>query len=331
MNIYDIAKLSGVSIATVSRVVNDSPKVSDSTKEKVRKVMEENNYTPNIFARGLGLGSMNTLGILCPDVADTYMAKAVSYLEKNLQGYGYDCILYCSGYDEEDKQQAMERILQKQIDALILVGSVFAYEASEHESYLHSIAEKVPVILINGYMEGNNIYCVLADDYQAVYDVTDELLFCGKKDILFLANSYSYSAMRKLNGYTECLKAHGINPNNELILYSENSIYATRDLLLHQRGLHFDGVIAAEDYLAIGALKYAHARGLRVPGEINIIGYNNSEFSISCEPELTSIDNRVEILCKTAIDSVMALLSGNSIKQTQLIKCHLVKRSTTDF
>lgn len=180
-------------------------------------------------------------------------------------------------------------------------------------------------------MEGDNIYCVLADDYQAVYDVTDELLFCGKKDILFLANSYSYSAMRKLSGYTECLKAHGIIPDKKMILYSENSIYATRDLLLHQRGLHFDGVIAAEDYLAIGALKYAHARGLRVPGEVNIIGYNNSELSISCEPELTSIDNRVEILCKTAIDSIMALLSGNNIKQTQLIKCHLVKRSTTDF
>ena len=75
MNIYDIARLSGVSIATVSRVVNDSPKVSDKTKEKVRKVMEENNYTPNVFARGLGLGSMQTLGIICPDVSDPYMAK----------------------------------------------------------------------------------------------------------------------------------------------------------------------------------------------------------------------------------------------------------------
>lgn len=331
MNIYDIAKLAGVSIATVSRVVNDSPKVSDSTKEKVRKVMEENNYTPNVFARGLGLGSMNTVGIVCPDVADPYMAKAVSYLEKNLQGYGYDCILYCSGYDEEDKQQAIDRILQKQIDALVLVGSDYAYEAESNDNYLHTIAEKVPVFLINGSMEGENIYCIFADDYQAVYDVTDELLFCGKKNILFLASSYSYSAMRKLGGYKASLKAHGIDPDPKLILYSENSIYATRDLLLQQRDLHFDSVIAAEDGLAIGALKYAHTIGLHVPGELNIIGYNNSELSISCEPELTSIDNRVEVLCKTAIDSVMALLSGNAIRQMQLVKCHLVKRHTTDF
>ena len=98
MNIYDIAELSGVSIATVSRVVNDSPKVSEKTKMKVRAVMEANNYTPNVFARGLGLNSMKTVGIVCPDVSDDYMAGSVAYLEKRLRSYGYDCILYCSGY-----------------------------------------------------------------------------------------------------------------------------------------------------------------------------------------------------------------------------------------
>ena len=76
MNIYDIAKLAGVSIATVSRVVNDSPRVSEKTKQKVRAVMEENDYTPNVFARGLGLDSMKTIGIICPDVSDTYMARS---------------------------------------------------------------------------------------------------------------------------------------------------------------------------------------------------------------------------------------------------------------
>ena len=98
MNIYDIAKLSGVSIATVSRVVNGSPKVSGQTREKVLAVMEEYNYTPNVFARGLGLGSMQTIGIICPDVSDAYMARAVAFLERRLKEYGYDCILYCSGH-----------------------------------------------------------------------------------------------------------------------------------------------------------------------------------------------------------------------------------------
>ena len=92
MNIYDIAELAGVSIATVSRVVNGSPRVSEQTRQKVLSVMEENNYTPNVFARGLGLDSMQIIGIICPDVSDSYMASSVAFLERRLRGYDYDCI-----------------------------------------------------------------------------------------------------------------------------------------------------------------------------------------------------------------------------------------------
>ena len=103
MNIYDIAKLSGVSIATVSRVINNSPKVSEKTKKKVWGIMNEYDYTPNVFARGLGLNSVKTVGLVCPDVSDRYMASAIAYLEKNLRKYGYDSILMCSGFDYEGK------------------------------------------------------------------------------------------------------------------------------------------------------------------------------------------------------------------------------------
>ncbi len=331
MNIYDIAKLAGVSIATVSRVVNDSPKVNDKTKEKVLRVMEENHYTPNVFARGLGLNSMKSVGLVCPDVSDNYMAKAVAYLEKNLRGYGYDCILYCSGYDEEDKRQAVELILNKRIDALVLIGSNYAGGAGEETSYINEVARQIPVFMINGFIEGENIYCTLADDYQAVYDATEELIFAGKKRILFLSNSESFSAMQKRKGYEDAHQKHGLPVPEELTLYTENSIHGTRDRLLLCRDLAFDSVIATEDGLAIGALKYARARGISVPGEISVVGYNNSELSISCEPELTTVDARGEILCRTAIDSMMALLGGEEIRQKTMVKCHLIKRHTTDF
>lgn len=330
MNIYEIAKLAGVSIATVSRVVNDSPKVSEKTKEKVLKIMEENHYTPNVFARGLSMNSMRTVGLVCPDVSDAYMANAIAYLEKNLRGYGYDCILYCSGYDDEDKRQAVELLLKKHIDALVLVGSNYAGE-SEEVSYIKEVAAQIPVFMINGYIDDENIYCTLADDYQAVYDATEELIFAGKKRILFLSNSQSYSAMKKLQGYEDALRANRMPILEELKLYTENSIHSTRDMLLRQRNLSFDSVVATEDGLAIGVLKYAKARGIDVPGEISVVGYNNSELSISCEPELTTVDARGEILCKTAIDSMMTLLGGEKIRQKHMVKCHLVKRCTTDF
>lgn len=331
MNIYDIAKLAGVSIATVSRVVNDSPKVNDKTKEKVLRVMEENHYTPNVFARGLGLNSMKSVGLVCPDVADNYMAKAVAYLEKNLRGYGYDCILYCSGYDDEDKRQAIELILNKRIDALVLIGSNYADDRDGSTSYINEVAQQIPVFMINGFVEGENIYCTLADDYQAVYDATEELIFAGKKRILFLSNSESFSAMQKRKGYEDAHRNHGLPVLDELRLYTENSIHGTRDQLLMCRDLVFDSVIATEDGLAIGVLKYARARGISVPEEISVVGYNNSELSISCEPELTTVDARGEILCRTAIDSMMALLGGEKIRQKTMVKCHLIKRYTTDF
>ena len=104
MNIYDIAKLANVSIATVSRVVNNSPKVSPKTKEKGSCGYERKMNTRRMrFARGLGLGSMKTVGIICPNIDDIYMAKAVSYLEQNLHAHGYDCILGCSGFKQEEK------------------------------------------------------------------------------------------------------------------------------------------------------------------------------------------------------------------------------------
>lgn len=331
VNIYDIAKLAGVSIATVSRVVNDSPKVNDKTKEKVLRVMEENHYTPNVFARGLGLNSMKSVGLVCPDVSDNYMAKAVAYLEKNLRGYGYDCILYCSGYDEEDKRQAVELILKKRIDALVLIGSNYADDRDENTSYIKEVAQQIPVFMINGFVEGENIYCILADDYQAVYDVAEELIFSGKRRILFLSNSESFSAMQKRKGYEDAHRNHGVPILEELKLYTENSIHGARNQLLLCRDIVFDSVIATEDGLAIGALKYAKARGISVPGELSVVGYNNSELSISCEPELTTVDARGEILCRSAIDSMMALLSGEKIRQRTIIKCHLIKRHTTDF
>ncbi|MFR6276431.1 MAG: LacI family DNA-binding transcriptional regulator [Blautia sp.] len=202
MNIYDIAKLAGVSIATVSRVVNDSPKVSEKTKEKVRAVMAANDYIPNVFARGMSLNSMKTVGIICPSVSDHYMASAVAYLEKNLRNYGYDCILYCSGYDQEDKEISVQMILQKRIDALLLVGSCYAgdKEYGEDITYIKKASEEIPVFIMNGFIDGENIYCMLTDDYQSVFDAVSAMIASGRKQILFLSDSYSYSAMHKLQG-----------------------------------------------------------------------------------------------------------------------------------
>lgn len=333
MNIYDIAKLAGVSIATVSRVVNNSPLVSDKTKARVSAVMEEYNYTPNVFARGLGLDSMKTIGIICPNVADAYMAGAVAHLEKRLRGYGYDCILYCSGYGQKDKEQAVELVIKKRIDALVLVGSTYAGKGDgEDIDYIRKAAEEIPVFLLNGVITGDNIFCAYSDDYEAAYEAASGLIEAGHRRILFLTDSHSFSADKKLEGYEAALKRYGLPVLGELKLYTKNQVHYVRDILLSRRDLDFDSVLATDDGLAVGAVKYAHARKLSIPGDICIIGYNNSELSVCCEPELTSIDNGGETLCNIIIDNMMkCLVKEDGVPGTSLIKCRLVKRCTTDF
>ena len=335
MNIYDIAELAGVSIATVSRVVNDSPRVSEKTKQKVRAVMEEHGYTPNVFARGLGLDSMKTIGIICPDVSDAYMAEAVAHLESRLHEYGYDCILCCSGFDKSNKEKYVELLLNKRIDALILVGSTYAGEGGgdKKAEYVRKAALKVPVFMINGYLEGENIYCAFGDDYGATYEVASQMIESGRKRILFLCDSHSYSANQKLAGYEAALKAHGLPVLGDLKLYVKNRIHTVRDILLERRDLNFDSVLATDDGLAVGAIKYAAAKLLKVPEDLCVTGFNNSSLSISCAPELSSIDNRVEELCTITVENMMKVLSGETegIEARNEVKCRLVKRCTTDF
>lgn len=333
MNIYDIAKLAGVSIATVSRVVNDSPRVSEKTKQKVRAVMAENNYTPNVFARGLGLDSMKTIGIICPDVSDAYMARAVSFLEHRLREYGYDCILYCSGSLQNKKEQALDLIMKKRIDALVLVGSTYAGNGGADESadYIRKAAQSIPVFLINGKITGENIYSVYSTDREAAYEAVSKMIESGRKRILYLTNSRSYSANRKLEGYEQALRDHGLPILGDLKLYTKNQIHYVRDILLSMRTLVFDGVFATDDGLAVGAVKYAHARGMKIPEDLCITGYNNSEMAVCCEPELTTVDNTGEKLCTLTVDNLMKVLKGEEVPSEVPVPCRLVKRCTTDF
>ena len=141
MNIYDVSKKAGVSIATVSRVLNGNAKVSSKTKDKVLAAIKELDYTPNVFARGLGLNTMKTIGIMCIDSSDIYLANAVYYLEQELRKYGYDSILCCTGKDYSNKKKYLELLLSKRVDGVILTGSQFVENTGSHTndsvSYTH--------------------------------------------------------------------------------------------------------------------------------------------------------------------------------------------------
>ena len=335
MNIYDIAKLADVSIATVSRVVNNSPKVSAKTKEKVLAIMKENEYTPNAFARGLGLGTMKTVGIICPDISDIYMAKAVSYLESNLHDHGYDCILGCSGFKQKEKESYVKLLLSKKIDTLILVGSTYAGSGRDESDtdYIREAAEQASVFMINAKVAGDNIYCTYADDFQATYEVTKAYLRRGKEKILFMYDSESFSARQKLAGYEAALQDAGCPVLGNLKFKTKNDIEYTKNMLLeYNKVLDFDSVLATDDGIAVGAVKYAKIKGLSIPEELSITGYNNSILALCSDPELTSVDSKLGVMCRKTVERMIDLLENEAqIEKNVCVPCEIVRRCTTDY
>ena len=333
MNIYDVSKHAGVSIATVSRVLNGNPNVSDKTRRKVLAVMDELGYTPNVFARGLGLNTMKTIGIMCSDSSDLYLANAIYYLERGLRSNGYDAILCCTGYDLEAKQQYFELLRSKRVDAIILAGSKFVEMRPRDNEYIIEAAAKLPIMLVNGYLEGENIYSTICDDRAAVYQVTRELLNSGRRKLLYLYTSHSFSGVNKLAGFKEAHQQMGLEVPDSMIRQCAKDISVARDLLLtlHREGLEFDAVVTSDDSLAVGAVKFAHAAGISIPDELSIIGYNDSILARSTDPEITSIDSKVEALCSTTINTLMGVFSGKNVPSRTTIASDLIKRQTPNF
>ncbi|WP_167956971.1 LacI family DNA-binding transcriptional regulator [Anaerosporobacter faecicola] len=333
MNIYDISQKAGVSIATVSRVINGNSNVSEKTRKKVMAVIEQYDYTPNAFARGLGLNTMQTIGILCADSSDPYLASAIYYIEQMLHKEQYDSLLCCTGYNQEDKEKYLNLLLSKKVDSIILVGSNFVEADEEKNQYIKEAAKSVPIMLLNGAIDAPNIYSSLCDDYHATFQITQKLLKTGHERILYLYNSHSYSGKKKLKGFHDAYSEMGLKINESYIQYFVGDIHETRDFLVNltKKGLTFDSIITSDDNLAVGALKFAKLKGISVPKDLSIIGYNNSMIATCCDPELTSIDNKLETICKNCVSTLMNIFNGNSVPFRSVFSAELVKRETTDF
>ena len=334
MTIYDISEKAGVSIATVSRVLNGSGIVSEKTRKKVLDVISRYEYTPNAFARGLGLNTMKTIGILCADSSDLYLAKAVYYIEQKLRLNGYDSILCCTGYDLEAKAAAVNLLINKKVDALILAGSNFIYENDADNQYVTDAAAQLPLMLLNAALDAPNVYSVISDDFTSVYEATLQMISGGVRDIVYFYNSASYSGKKKLAGYLAAMEEKKLMNGAELVQFYQGShedIPAMTEHLkkLHNGGTRFHGVIASDDTLALAAVKFAKLMGYSLPEDFSVLGYNNSMLVNCCDPELTSIDNKLETLCQHLINTLMGVLSGNEMPKKTVFSGEIIRRGTT--
>lgn len=334
MTIYDISKRAGVSIATVSRVLNGSANVKPKTRKKVMEVIEQCGYTPNAFARGLGLNTMNTIGILCVDSSDLYLSKAVYYLEQHLRAGGYHAVLCCTGYDLESKRDSLSLLLNQRVDSVIMAGSTFIESKPGHNQYIFDAAQQVPIMLLNADLDYPNVYCTMCDDFKSMQDAALYLLDQGIDDILYLYNSTSFSSMKKLGGFQSAYALRGLSPERKYQHFFDGShedIEGVCRLLqdLKRKGLTFHAVLASEDILAAGAVKYARMNGLSIPEELSVIGYNNSLITSCCEPELSSVDNHLETLCSQLVKTCIGILNGEEMPRKTIFSGELIRRAST--
>ena len=297
-------------------------------------VIERCGYKPNAFARGLGLNTMKTIGIMCADSSDLYLAKAIYYIERKLRASGYDSLLCCTGYGLESKAASMNLLLTKKVDGIILAGSNFVYEKEQENQYIAEAAAQVPVMVLNADLDIPNVYSVVSDAFTSMYNATLQMIQSGVHDILYFYNARSYSGKHKLSGFRAAMEEKALLDSEALIQFYQGppeDIHAMVGHLeaVHDRGTAFHGVIAADDTLGLAAVKYARKMGYRIPEDFSILGYNNTMLTSCCEPELTSIDNKLETLCRHLISTLLGVLEGNGMPKKTVFSGEIVRRGTT--
>jgi len=323
-----VAREAGVSIATISRVINCKSVVSEKTREKVEVVLKKYNYKPNEIARGLVVNSMRTVGVMTIDIRDIYYANVAYTVEQELRNLGYTVILCNTGDDQKEKIRYLKTLEQKKVDGIILVGSVF--KDTNLEEIISDVAAKIPVVMINGFVDSLDVYCVICDDSVGVSEAVDYLSQKNKKNPIYLKDSDTFSAVAKLKGFQTGMLKNGLDVSGNTIFNVEKGLdggYKAIELAF-TKGVVFDAVVCGEDITAIGAIKALQKYGVKVPDQVSVIGFNDSILAQCCDPSLTSIDSRMDEMGKRAVEIFSKVINGEQVQNKNIIKPKLFVRDS---
>jgi LacI family transcriptional regulator len=324
--IYDVARAAGVSIATVSKVINNTGRISDKTRKKVHKVMEELRYQPSIVASALTGKRMNTIGLLIKDLANPFFAEVARAVEDRGQELGFSVVM-CSTDNDSDKEAGYIALLkQKKVDGII-VAAGFRNETMLREL----IRENFPVALISQEIPELAIDSVSVDDYQGGYQVTDHLISLGHRHIAMIAED-GRSSFGRIRGYRQALEDAGI-PFDELrLIRCEASVEEG-----YRNGGYFldslkplTAIFASNDLLAVGVMKAARERGIRIPDDLSVVGFDNTILAAFVDPPLTSVAQPIQDMGRQVVDCLVQRIEGeHKLKQRVVLLPELVIRKST--
>lgn len=323
--IKDVARLAGVSVATVSRVINDSPKASDASRQAVLAAMASLNYHPNANARALAQQSSDTLGLLVGDVSDPFFGSMVKAVEQVAYHTG-NFLLIGSGYHNEHKErQAIEQLIRRRCAALVVHARMLP------DAELIGLMQQIPgMVLINRIVAGFEKRCVALDDRYGTWLATRHLIQQGHTRIGYLCSDHSISDVEdRLRGYYDALQENGLPANDRLVTFAgpdeSGGELAMTELL--GRGKSFTAVACYNDAMAAGAMAVLNDNGVEVPRDISLIGFDDVLVSRYVRPRLTTVRYPIVTMATQAAELALALSANRPAPEiTYLFSPTLVRR-----
>lgn len=332
VSIYDIAKLAGVSTATVSNVLNNKGSYSEKTRDLVMRIAREQGYVANFAAKSLREASTKSIALLTPDVSNDFFSTLVLRVEGLLCAAGYTSYICNTANDDEREAEYLRSLISKQVDGIVLIGGVTRDRIQ--------LPTDVPVVHIDhtGALGMSREVYVGNDMPKVSYDMTATLHARGCERIALVsvsASLYRTAEHDQAAGYYGYLEERGIRLDKNLVLegpHRQTSLIEAGQLVDEclDAGYSFDGVVALGDRVALGVVNALKARGVNVGHEIRVIGMDDSIYSRVSTPSISTVRRNTGEMAERGVEALLAMLSGEPIAQEHIVVPHeVIERATT--
>jgi DNA-binding LacI/PurR family transcriptional regulator len=326
-SIKDIARLARVSHPTVSRALQNSPLVNPRTAEKIRKIARESGYRASAVARGLVTRRTRTIGLVVTTVADPFTSAVVSGIEQTANDHGYSVFLADSNADPEREQKVVQAFAERRVDGIIVTSSRVG------ALYLTLLSEMmVPIVLVNDQHPGEFVHSVMIANRPGSRAAAAHLVELGHHRIAYLGDRFGYqSDAERYAGYRQALDAARIPPMPELEVYGDGKPEAALRAMDQLLALDHPptAVCCYNDMSALGALRAIHMRGLGVPRDISVTGFDDLFLASYTEPPLTTVRQPMRRMGQLAMESLFKLMSGQESSVQIRIEPELIVRKST--
>ena len=309
MRIQDIARLANVSVATVSRVINNNNNVKEETKERINQIIKENNYYPNIIARNLSKNENNTIGVIVPDIKNLYFASIMDGIVDEANNRNLNIILGCSNENFKLQKKYIELFIEQRVKGIIIAVTQNSYDKI---NFFEQISSKIPLVLIDRKID-KQMPGVFFENFYSSYGVIEKFIKHGKKKIGFLAGPQTIStAKERLDGYKKALKDNGIKYDKKLVLYGDFTLESGYSLGKEILKREINAIYISNNSMTLGFLKALKELNIN-PESMEIATFEDNEIIRFIDEKIVSYDIPFSELSKKSIEILESLLKNDTL------------------